>query len=80
MLLDSSSADPVSPWLLPPITFFQDSNPNPYSISPRLLDRLSSAPFSTALVETRLTFTRSRIMTITDQGDSDLLNIAETTA
>ena len=29
---------------------------------------------------TRLTFTHFRIMTITDQGDSDLLNIAETTA
>ena len=68
----------------PTITFFfQDSNPRYLShLYPFCCVRLSSAPFLFLPLwwGARLTFTHFRIMTITDQGDSDLLNIAETTA
>ena len=80
-----SSAVPVSPWLSLPITFFPRisnldlSHLRTLSLRPTFF-RSHSFLFLPLWWETRLTFTHFRIMTITDQGDSDLLNIAETTA
>lgn len=79
--LDPSFAIRNSQFRFLPGSHHRLPSPSVLRFQPTLpLARLSSAPFITVLVGTRLTFTPFRIMTITDQGDSDLLNIAETTA